>query len=89
MLSSILIILARVCGITEGLLLIYCVLTWFVPRTSRVMQLLSAIFDPMLMPIRSFMMRFTGMIGLDFSPMILILILQAVQSVLIRLAWML
>ena len=89
MLSSILIILARVCGITEALLLIYCVLTWFVPRTSRVMQVLSAVFDPMLMPIRSLMMCFTGMIGLDFSPMILILILQAAQSLLIRLAWML
>ena len=53
------------------------------------MQVLSAVFDPMLMPIRSLMMRFTGMIGLDFSPMILILILQAAQSLLIRLAWML
>lgn len=89
MLSSILIILARVCGITEGLLLLYCVLTWFVPRTSRVMQLLGAIFDPMLMPIRGFMMRFTGMMGLDFSPMILILILQVAQSLLLRLAWIL
>lgn len=88
MLSTVLILLARVCGITEGVVLIYCVLTWFMPRTSRIMQLLSDICDPMLMPIRGFMMRFTGMMGLDFSPLILMLILQAVQSLLTRLAWM-
>lgn len=89
MLSTVFYLLAQVCSITEGVLLIYCVLTWFVPRTSRVMQLLSDILEPMLMPIRRVMMRFTGMMGLDFSPFILMLILQAVRSLLSRLAWML
>lgn len=87
MLSNVLYALAQVCGITEGVLLIYCVLTWFLSRTSRVMQILSEILEPMLMPIRRLTARLTGAMGLDFSPFILMLILQAMQSLLVRLAW--
>lgn len=88
MISMLFYCLAQACSITEGVLLVYCVLTWFVSPASRVMQILSGIIDPMLMPIRRFLMRFTGSIGLDFSPFILLLALQALQSLFLRLAWM-
>lgn len=52
MISMLFYCLAQACSITEGVLLVYCVLTWFVSPASRVMQILSGIIDPMLMPIR-------------------------------------
>ena len=87
MISMVFILLARICGAVEAILLVYCVLTWFMSRTSRVMQFLSGMLEPLLMPIRGFLFRFTGQFGLDFSPLILMILLQAVQSLFIRLAY--
>lgn len=89
MVSTLILLLAQVCSITQGIVLIYCVLTWFMPPASRVMRLLGDVIEPMLMPIRRLLMRFTGPFGLDFSPFLLVVILSALRSLLIRLAWML
>ena len=87
MISRIFILLARALSVMEGVVLIYCVMTWFVPRTSRLMSLLSGLVEPLLWPLRRWMMRFTGAFGMDFSPFILMILMQVIRSILIRLAF--
>lgn len=89
MISMVLILLSRVVSLMGTLLLVYCVLTWFMPRTSKVMQVLSSLVDPLLTPIRGVLWRFTGAMGIDLSPLIAMLVLQLVSSLLVRLAYIL
>ena len=65
-------------NVTSTLLLIYCVMSWFVPPDFPVRQWLDGLMDQMLDPIRSFMPSF-GMF--DISPIILMLILQFLQRI--------
>lgn len=88
MFSTVFSLLSQICSITKGVLLVYCVMTWFVSPYSRVMRLLGEVFEPMLMPIRRTLMRISGASRLDFSPYILMLLLQLAQSFFYRLAWM-
>lgn len=59
--------------VTSTALLLYCVLSWFVPPDFPVRRWLDSIIDPMLNPIRQFMPNI-GMF--DLSPIILMLLLQ-------------
>ena len=89
MISTVLYLLAQICSITQGVVLVYCVMTWFMSPASRLMQLLSDVVEPMLMPIRRVMLRISGMSRLDFSPFVLLFLLRLAQSLLLRLMWML
>ena len=61
---------------SSTLLLIYCVMSWFVPYDSKIRMWVASIVDPMLDPIRRFMPD-SG--RLDFSPIVLMVILQLIQ----------
>lgn len=68
-------------NVTSTLLLIYCVMSWFVPPDFPPRQWIDGLMNQMLDPIRRFMPSF-GMF--DLSPIILMLILQFIQGILNR-----
>ncbi len=76
------IFLSLLINATSTLLILYCILSWFMSPDHPVRQWLGSIIDPILNPIRSFMPGF-GM--LDLSPIILMLILQFLQNFISRL----
>ena len=61
---------------SSTLLVIYCIMSWFVPFDSKIRIWIASIVDPMLDPIRKFMPD-SGRI--DFSPVVLMVILQILQ----------
>lgn len=63
-------------NIMSFLLLVYCVISWFVPPYNEFRMRLDNFMNMFLDPIRKVMPRF-GM--LDLSPMILLLLLQLVE----------
>ena len=73
----------------SGVLFLYCVLSWFLTPTSRLMRFLQALVDPLLAPIRALLERVfhlrRSVLRLDFSPVVLYFILE----LLIRLLYLL
>ena len=65
-------------NIMSALLLVYIVMSWFVPPYNRFRIFIDDLMNRFLDPIRRIMPR-TGMI--DFSPMILLLLLQFLERV--------
>lgn len=63
-------------NVTSTLLIIYCIMSWFVPPDFPIRRWLDGLMDQMLNPIRSIMPSF-GMF--DLSPIVLMLILQFIQ----------
>ncbi len=67
------------------LLLVYVLLTWIFPPYHPLREALDRIVEPMLMPIRRVL---PSMGGLDFSPFVLLLLIQLIgrllTSILIR-----
>jgi YggT family protein len=79
----VLITLIRFSGmIFTWLLIAYVVLSYFMSPYHPVRQTVNRIVEPFLMPIRRYLPT-TG--GLDFSPMVLIVLVQVLQYVLTRL----
>ena len=76
------IFLSLLINATSTLLILYCILSWFIAPDHPIRQWLGSIIDPMLNPIRSILPGF-GM--LDLSPIILMLILQFLQNFISRL----
>lgn len=69
----------------ELLLLIYCVFSWFIrDPNNKIYAILSAICDPILAPIRSVLERisFLNGAGIDFSPVVLMLIISFIMRIL-------
>ena len=64
------------------LILVDVILSFFVAPYHPLRQLLDGIVGPLLAPIRRFMPQ-TG--GLDFSPLILLVLIQLLESILIQL----
>ena len=64
-------------NITSTLLIIYCVMSWFVPPDFSVRRWLDGLMDQMLDPIRRILPSF-GMF--DLSPIVLMLLLQLLQG---------
>jgi YggT family protein len=64
------------------LVFVYVLLTWVLSPYHPVRETLDRIVEPMLGPIRR-MMPFTG--GLDFSPFVLLLLIQLIRRLLISL----
>lgn len=62
------------------LLLVYVLLTWIFPPYHPLREALDRIVEPMLMPIRRVL---PSMGGLDFSPFVLLLLIQLIGRLLI------
>ena len=65
-------------NVTSTLLLIYCVMSWFVPPDFPPRRWLDGLMDQMLDPIRRII---PGLGMFDISPIILMLILQFIQRI--------
>ena len=64
------------------LIFIKVILSWFLPPDNKIKYILDQMVEPLLAPIRKIM---PASMGLDFSPMILIILIQIVRVILIRL----
>ena len=76
--------LLRLIEILQILILIRCVLSWFMPRGSSnvIMMFLYRITDPILAPIQKAMYRnMQGGMGIDFSPIIAFILLRIIAWV--------
>ena len=67
---------------TTSLLLLYCIMSWFVPPDFPLRQWIDGFMNQLLDPIRRIMPSF-GMF--DLSPIILLLILQFLQRIVSKL----
>jgi YggT family protein len=76
------IFLSLLINATTSLLLLYCIMSWFVSPDFPLRQWIDGIINQLLDPIRRFMPSF-GMF--DLSPIILMLILQLMQRFVNRL----
>lgn len=76
------IVVRVVSEILIALIFIKVILSWFLPPDNKIGYILDQMLEPLLAPIRNLM---PASMGLDFSPMILILLIQVVRVVLIRL----
>jgi len=85
-------IIERLISLYAVIMLIYCLSTWFIRDPSnRFISVLAAITEPPLVPIRRFLSRFSYFQNspIDFSPLILFLLLRVFISLLTRLAYLL
>ena len=76
------IFLSLLINATSTILILYCILSWFMAPDHLIRQWLGSIIDPILNPIRSII---PGIGMIDISPIILMLILQFLQSFISRL----
>lgn len=72
-------------NILRYLLLLYCILSWFLPPYNRLMVFLSRVTDPLLGGIRSLLLRFFPQMRIDVSALIALFLLQAAELLLRRL----
>lgn len=63
----------------------YCILSWILPPYNRVMMFLGRVMNPLLAPIRRVMFRIFPHMRIDFSALVLSLLLAVVQQLLWRL----
>ncbi len=80
--------LVRFVGITEQVLVLLviasAVLSYFMPPYHQVRQMIDRIVEPMLAPIR----RVVPLLGsLDFSPLVLIILIQILSTAIINLLY--
>jgi YggT family protein len=75
-------IISTVGNILTILVFVDIILSYFMSYDHPVRRALDSVVEPMLIPIRRLM---PTMGGLDFSPMVLIIVIQLAQQVLIRL----
>ena len=65
----------------ETAIFLSVILSWFIDPYSRVLQLLYAVTEPFVAPIRALLSRFMGdMPMIDFSPMIAMLIISLLKQ---------
>lgn len=76
------IFLSLLVNATSTLLILYCILSWFMSPDHPIRRWLGSIIDPLLDPIRSII---PGLGMFDISPIILMLILQFLQNLFSRL----
>ena len=62
------------------LLLIYFVLGWFVRRNNRLIRLLARMAEPLLKPVRQLLSRIFPAMPFDFSPLAVVILLQALSG---------
>lgn len=81
-------VLNRLISIYATIMLIYCLLGWFIrDRSNVIMRILATIAEPPLVPIRRFLNRYYyfQQSPVDFSPLILFFLLRLLVS---ALAWL-
>ena len=66
-------------------LLIYCILSWFMPPWNKVMQFLAKITDPMLNLIRPLMRRIFPNLPIDLSAIVIFFLIGLAERLLYRL----
>ena len=59
---------------------IYTLLGYFLDRRNTLFQLIGQVVEPMLIPVRKILPRFGG---LDFSPLVLMLLLQFANTIIV------
>jgi len=69
------------------LIIVRSLSTWLGPsiQYQQWFKLLSAVTDPVLVPIRNTMNQFTGNLGIDFSPLVAIVLLNILQKIVLDL----
>jgi len=85
--QNIVYLLTRVIDIYTIVLIIRAVISWVQPNPDNpIIQFLYRITEPVLFPIRRTLLRYRSMrnTGIDFSPLVAIILLYVVKSVLIR-----
>ena len=66
----------------ETAIFVSVILSWFIDPYSRILQLLYAVTEPFVAPIRALLSRFMGdMPMIDFSPMIAMLLISVIKQV--------
>jgi YggT family protein len=65
-----------------AVVIIKVILSYFLPPSHKIRYILDQMVDPLLAPMRKLL---PASMGLDFSPIILIIVIQIVQVLLIRL----
>lgn len=63
----------------------YCILSWILPPFNKLMMALSRVIDPLLRPIRNLLFRIFPRLPLDFSPIILSLLISVARQLIWRL----
>lgn len=66
--------------IIEIVLVVYCLLSWFVSPLNRVMQFLARLMDPLLAPIRRVLFSIFPRLPIDLSVLVLFLLISLVRS---------
>lgn len=71
--------------IIKLLVIVRCVLSWFPNQDNRIVEAIYRLTEPILYPIRSLLQRWMGgrMMMIDFSPIILFLLIQVLIEPLI------
>ena len=83
---TLLIMLVNLIGMVLTLIVIlYVLLGYFIAPSSGIMQLLTRVVEPVLNPIRK---KVKPIAGLDLAPMVLILLIYAVEWILTRMLGM-
>lgn len=85
MFEFIIYLINQLISIYAGIMLIYCLLGWFIRDPfNKFMRALAAITEPPLIPIRNLMHRFEFFRNspVDFSPLVLFLLLRVLVGIL-------
>jgi len=70
-------------NLAQGVLVVYCVLSWFMDQNSPVMRLLARVIEPILKPIRGMLLRGTRSAAWSgFAPMVAVLLIQVLILIL-------
>ena len=80
---SLITIIERLSWLVYILIMIRVILSW-VPTNNNFTELIYNITDPMLKPFKDFLDKYINL-PIDFSPLLFLLCLQAVERILIRL----
>ena len=82
--STILLLLYRLLGLYSWVILLHCLLS-FLPFNNRFTQLIHALCEPVLSPVRDFLQSHFRMSYIDWSPMVVFLAISLMQTLIARL----
>ena len=69
-------------NLAQGVMLVYCVLSWFMDRNSPAMRFLTRVTDPILQPIRAVLLRTTRSAAwAGFAPLVAVLLIQLLIAI--------
>lgn len=69
-------------SLIELAIFLRAIMSWFVDPFSRIMQIIGAVTEPFIAPVRALLSKFVGeMPMIDFSPMLAWLLISAVKEI--------